>query len=117
MSIEIILLGLFVFAVEMTAVTLGTIRVIIATHGERRAAFILGIIEQLLWIGILAAVLSQVMTIPFLAVCYALGFGFGNAFGIYCEKKLAFGKVLLRIITKILFYPANKCSVLTSPCS
>lgn len=100
MAMETLYLGLLVFVAEAVVLTLGTIRVMVSMLGERRTALVLGVLEMLIWVSGTSTVIMRVGEIPFLAVCYALGFGVGTALGITCEKKLALGNVVLRIISQ-----------------
>lgn len=88
-----------VFLAEAVVLTLGTIRVMVSMLGERKMALLLGVVEMLLWVMGTSTVIMKVGDEPFLALCYALGFGVGTALGITCEKKLALGNVVLRIIS------------------
>lgn len=99
MTMDTILLGLLVYLAETAVLTLGTLRVMVSMLGERKVAFIFGVVEMLLWVAGTSTVIMKVADEPFLAVCYALGFGTGSALGITCEKKLALGNVVLRIIS------------------
>ena len=99
MTSSLIFTGLAIFLAEVVALTLGTVRTIVTVQGEKRLAFILGAVEMLLWVSATSAVMVQVSEVPFLGVCYALGFGCGNVVGILAEKKLALGTVTVRMIT------------------
>ncbi len=99
MTSTIILTGLAIFLAEVVALTLGTVRTIVTVQGEKRMAFTLGAMEMLLWVSATSAVMVQVSEVPFLGVCYALGFGCGNVVGILAEKKLALGTVTVRMIS------------------
>jgi len=100
MAMQTLYLGLLVFVAEAAVLTLGTVRVMVSMLGERRTALILGVLEMLIWVMGTSTVIMRVGEIPFLAVCYALGFGVGTALGITCEKKMALGNVVLRIISQ-----------------
>ncbi|WP_147821578.1 DUF2179 domain-containing protein [Salidesulfovibrio onnuriiensis] len=99
MTMDTIFLGMMVFLAEAVVLTLGTIRVMVSMLGERKMALLLGVVEMLIWVMGTSTVIMKVGEVPFLAVCYALGFGVGTAMGITCEKKLALGNVVLRIIS------------------
>jgi uncharacterized protein YebE (UPF0316 family) len=99
MTTTLICTGLAIFLAEVVALTLGTVRTIVTVQGEKRMAFTLGAVEMLLWVSATSAVMVQVSEVPFLGVCYALGFGCGNVVGILAEKKLALGTVTVRMIS------------------
>ena len=94
-----LLTGLLVFAARVTDVTLGTVRTISIVHGRTKIAFFLGFIEVSLWLVVIATILPRVMERPVLGIFYALGFSTGNVVGIYLEKKMAFGNIVVRIIS------------------
>jgi uncharacterized protein YebE (UPF0316 family) len=94
-----LLTGLAVFLSRVTDVTLGTMRTISIVQGRTVTAFALGFMEISLWLAVVSVVLNQVMNKPILAVFYALGYSTGNVVGILMERKIAFGTVVLRVIT------------------
>ncbi len=99
MDVATLFTGVFVFAARVTDVTLGTVRTISIVHGRTRIAFFLGFIEVSLWLVVIATILPRVMERPVLGIFYALGFSTGNVVGIFVEKKLAIGNIVLRIIS------------------
>ncbi|MDD3310866.1 DUF5698 domain-containing protein [Pseudodesulfovibrio sp.] len=99
MPVDILLLGIVVFFVELTSLTIGTVRTMITVLGESRMAFVLGCLEMTLWIFGTSAVMLKVGEEPFLGICYAVGYAGGNVVGILAEKKLALGNVVVRIIS------------------
>lgn len=102
MSTEILITGALVFIAQVLGLSLGTIRTVITVLGETRAAFLLGTLEMLLWVLGTSTVIAQVGEAPLIGVCYALGFATGNVVGIYAERKLALGNVVVRIISPAL---------------
>lgn len=99
MTFDIMLLGILVFVAETIVLTLGTVRTMVAMQGESRAAFFLGVMEMLIWVFAASAVLTRVSEEPFLAVCYALGFATGTVTGIFMERKMALGNLVVRLIS------------------
>ncbi len=91
--------GVLIFCARVLDVSLGTIRTISIVQGRTKTAFICGIFEISLWITVVAKVLNEISQRPLLAIFYALGFSTGNVVGILLERKLAFGHVVLRIIS------------------
>lgn len=93
------LLPLVIFFGRICDVTLGTLRIIFVSKGERYKAPIVGFFEVFIWV----VVISQIFTgstnlIEYLA--YAGGYAAGNYVGILVENKIAFGYQLLRVYTK-----------------
>ncbi len=100
MDVQTILLGITIFFARIVDVSLGTLRTIAIVQGRGIAAFFLGFIEVTIWITIVSTVVNNVRETPLLALFFAFGFATGNVVGIFAEKKLAFGLIILRVITK-----------------
>jgi uncharacterized protein YebE (UPF0316 family) len=94
-----ILLGIVIFLARVTDVSMGTMRTISIVQGRTRIAFLLGFIEVSMWLVIISTVIHRITQQPILGVFYALGFSTGNVVGIILEKRLAFGHIILRIIS------------------
>jgi uncharacterized protein YebE (UPF0316 family) len=52
-----------------------------------------------MWLVIISTVIHSISERPILGVFYALGFSTGNVVGILLEKRIAFGHIILRIIS------------------
>ena len=93
------LLPLVIFFGRICDVTLGTLRIIFVSKGERNKAPVVGFLEVLIWIFIISQVFTHANSlISYLA--YAAGYASGNFIGILVENKIAFGFVLIRVYTK-----------------
>lgn len=97
---NILLTGLVIFVARICDVSLGTMRTIITVQGRTVVAFFLAICEITIWILVASAVINQVQEQPILVVFYAFGYATGNVVGIIVERKLAFGLIILRVITR-----------------
>jgi len=93
------LLPIIIFFGRICDVTLGTLRIIFISKGERKKAPIVGFFEVLIWLVIISQVFTHANS-PLAYLAFAAGFAAGNYIGIYVENKIAFGFVLLRIYTK-----------------
>ena len=93
------LLPIIIFFGRICDVTLGTLRIIFISKGERRIAPIVGFVEVLIWVVIISQIFSHANS-PIAYLAYAGGYACGNFIGISLESKIAFGYVLLRIYTK-----------------
>jgi uncharacterized protein YebE (UPF0316 family) len=89
-----------VFAARIVDVSLGTVRTISLIHGRIATAVILGFFEVLVWITVVAQVISGVSDSPVLLVAYAAGFAAGNGVGIVIERWLAMGVQMLQMISQ-----------------
>lgn len=94
-----LLMGAVIFVARVVDVSLGTVRTISTVQGRTKTAFFLGFIEVSMWLIVISTVVSTITHKPILGVFYALGFSTGNVVGILMERKLAFGHIVLRIIS------------------
>lgn len=99
-DLQTLLTGTLVFFARVMDVSVGTLRTISIVQGRTKTAFFLAILEISLWLMVISTVLNQIMSRPLLAVFYALGFATGNVVGIRLEKRMAFGHMILRIISQ-----------------
>lgn len=99
MDSSILFTGILIFFARIIDVALGTLRTIVTVQGRTVNAFFLGIAEVVIWILVVSTVVHQIKETPVLIVFYALGFASGNVVGILVERKLAFGNIVLRIIS------------------
>jgi len=100
-DMNILLTGLIIFVARICDVSIGTIRTIVTVQGRTVVAFILAIFEITLWILVASTVITQIREKPVLVIFYALGYATGNVVGILVERKLAFGSIILRVITRV----------------
>jgi len=93
------LLGIVIFLARVADVSMGTMRTISIVQGRTKIAFVLGFLEVSMWLVIISTVIHSIAEKPILGVFYALGFSTGNVVGIILEKRIAFGHVILRVIS------------------
>jgi uncharacterized protein YebE (UPF0316 family) len=93
------LLPVIIFFGRICDVTLGTLRIIFVSRGERIKAPLVGFFEVFIWVVIISQIFSHANDIiAYLA--YAAGYATGNYVGILVENKIAFGYQLFRVYTK-----------------
>lgn len=93
------LLPVMIFFGRIFDVTLGTLRIIFVSKGEKYKAPVIGFFEVFIWIVIISQILSRANDlIAYLS--YAAGYASGNYIGILLEQRIAYGIVLCRIYTK-----------------
>jgi uncharacterized protein YebE (UPF0316 family) len=92
-------LALVVFVLRVCDVSMGTLRTLTIVQGRTALAITLGFFEVLLWILAVSQVISEVKDEPVLAVAYAGGFACGNGVGMWLEKRLAIGSVVVRLFS------------------
>jgi len=93
------LLPVVIFFGRICDVTLGTLRIIFVSKGERKKAPVVGFFEVLIWVFIISQIFSHTNSL-ISYIAYAAGYATGNFVGILVENKIAFGFVMLRVYTK-----------------
>jgi uncharacterized protein YebE (UPF0316 family) len=92
-------LPVIIFFGRICDVTLGTLRIIFVSKGEKRKAPVVGFFEVFIWVVIISQIFSHANDI-YAYLAYAGGYATGNFVGILVENKIAFGFQLFRIYTK-----------------
>ena len=100
MDSHILLTGLLIFFARICDVSIGTIHTIVTVQGRTLIAFCLAIVEISIWILVAGTVINQIREQPIWVVFYAFGYATGNVIGIKVEKKLAFGLIILKVLTR-----------------
>ncbi|MDR0836517.1 MAG: DUF5698 domain-containing protein [Tannerella sp.] len=93
------LLPIVIFCGRICDVTLGTLRIIFVSKGERYKAPIVGFFEVFIWVVIISQIFTHANSLLHY-VSYAAGYAAGNYVGILVENKLALGYILFRIYAK-----------------
>jgi uncharacterized protein YebE (UPF0316 family) len=93
------IMPVIIFCARVTDVTIGTLRIVFITRGNRLFATVLGFCEVFVWLLIVSQVITNMDNI-FNFFAYAGGYAFGNYVGIFVENKLAIGNLIVRIITQ-----------------
>lgn len=92
------LLPFIIFFGRIVDVTLGTLRIIFVSKGEKSKAPIIGFFEVFIWVVIISQILSRANDLV-AYLSYAGGYAAGNYVGILIEKQIAFGIILCRVYT------------------
>jgi uncharacterized protein YebE (UPF0316 family) len=93
-----LVLPLLIFFARIIDVTLGTMRIILVSKGQRVIAPILGFFEVFIWIIAIGQIFGNINNFA----CYfgyAAGFAMGNYVGMRLEEHLAMGNILIRVIS------------------
>jgi len=93
------LLPVIIFFGRICDVTLGTLRIIFVSKGERYKAPFIGFFEVFIWILIISQIFSRANDL-LAYISYAAGYASGNYVGILLENRIAYGIVLCRIYTR-----------------
>lgn len=87
-----------IFITRVANMSLDTIRVMMVLRGRKLAAWALGFVQTVIYVGVLTAVIQDLTNILNL-VAYAGGFATGNVVGMWVEERLAIGHINLRIVS------------------
>ena len=93
-----VILPILIFFARICDVTIGTIRIMFVSRGNKLIAPLLGFFEVLIWLIAIGQIMKNLNNI-FCYVAYAGGFAMGNFIGIRVEEKLAVGRLVIRVIT------------------
>ncbi len=91
-------LPVMVFLAEMCVVTIGTVRIIFVSRGQRVLAPLLGFFEIIIWLFAIGQIMQNLSNV-YCYMAFAAGFTIGNFFGVLIEKRLAIGTAVIQIIT------------------
>lgn len=94
------LLPFMIFVGRICDVTLGTLRIIFVSKGQKGVAPVIGFFEVFIWIMIISGILSRANNMV-AYISYAAGYATGTYVGMFIESRLAFGMLLYRIYTKL----------------
>ena len=99
-TIPIWMLFIFVFALRVGDVTLGTVRTVAIVKGYIGLSMVLGFFEVGIWVVVIAQVIGRIGESWLLAIAYAGGFAVGNGVGIIIERRIALGLAVVRIVSR-----------------
>ena len=88
-----------IFFARVSDVTLGTIRIIMQSKGERSFAALIGFFEIIIWALVVSQIINNLSNIFFL-FSFALGFAAGNYIGVTIDEKIARGYAIVHIVPK-----------------
>lgn len=93
------LLPLLIFLARIIDVSINTIRIIYVLGGRRFTATVLGFFESFVWLMAIRQIFEHLDNwICYIA--YPAGFAMGIFVGMIIEERIAYGKVIVRIITR-----------------
>lgn len=98
MSWNEVMISLIIVIAKIIEVTVGTLRIVMITKGERKMGSIFAFVEVVLWCILAGSVLSSITEAPLRTVAYSIGFAIGNYVGSYLEEKIAIGLSEIQVI-------------------
>lgn len=93
-----VILPFLIFLARIIDVSLGTMRIIFVSKGNKIIAPLLGFFEVFIWIIAIGQIMGNINNFA----CYfgyAAGFATGNYVGLRIEERLAMGNLLIRVIS------------------
>jgi len=102
-----VILPLLIFLARVTDVSINTMRIIFMLNGRKYISTLMGFFESLIWILAISQIFQNLSSWP-TYIAYAAGFASGIFVGMLIEEKLAIGRVVIRVITRV---PANELIV------
>lgn len=94
-----VLLPLLIFTARIGDVSINTIRIIYVLGGRRFTATLLGFFESFIWLMAISQIFAHLDN-WICYVAYPAGFATGIFVGMVIEERIAYGKVIVRIITR-----------------
>lgn len=94
-----IVLPLLIFIARIGDVSINTIRIIYVLGGRRMTATLLGFVESFIWLMAIRQIFQHLDN-WICYVAYPAGFAMGILVGMIIEERIAYGKVIVRIITR-----------------
>ncbi|MDD4526684.1 MAG: DUF5698 domain-containing protein [Candidatus Margulisbacteria bacterium] len=94
---DIVIIAFLIFCSRIIDVTIGTIRIIYISRGQKAITALLGFFEALLWLVVISQVIQNLTNVVYY-FAYAGGFAVGNFMGVLLVEKFAENIVLIRII-------------------
>ena len=92
------ILPFLIFLSRICDVTIGTIRIVMVSKGQKYWAPILGFFEVFIWLVAITRIIQNLDN-WLCYIAYAGGFATGNYIGLIIEEKMAIGIVKIQIIT------------------
>lgn len=97
-TLEALLAAAFIFSLRLMDMSLDTLRVLFVMRGRKPQAWVFGFFQSIIFVVAIGTVLSNLNN-PLNVIGYAAGFATGNVLGIIIEERLAYGHIVLNIIS------------------
>jgi uncharacterized protein YebE (UPF0316 family) len=97
--ITLVVVPLLIFFARILDVSLGTIRLIFISKGERLLSAGIGFFEVIVWLLAITRIIDN-LTNVYAYIAYGAGFAVGTYVGITLENRILVGKVMVRLTTE-----------------
>lgn len=95
-----VVLPSLIFLSRICDVTIGTLRIIFVSRGQKYVAPLLGFFEVLIWLIAMGQIMQNLDNVM-CYIAYAGGFAMGNFIGIMIEEKIAIGILSIRMFVPL----------------
>lgn len=95
-----VVIPLLIFFARIMDVSIGTLRLILLSRGEKYLAPALGFLEVIIWLLAIRQILQHLDNAA-AYIAYGAGFATGNYIGMLLNERLSLGKVILRVISRV----------------
>lgn len=102
-----VLLPILIFLARIVDVSIATIRILFLSKGIKGWTTLMAFFEILIWLLAMTQIMKNLSN-PVCYIAYAGGFATGTYVGMMIEEKLAFGKVLVQVISPLDVSPLIK---------
>ena len=96
---SLIIMPVLIFLARIIDVTIGTLRIVFISRGDKIISPLLGFFEVLIWTIAVSRIFEHLNNYLYY-IAFAGGFAVGNYVGLIIEEKLALGVVIIRSIVK-----------------
>lgn len=93
-----IIIPLLIFSARVMDVSLGTMRIVFVSRGLKYFAPLVGFFEVIIWLLAIRGIMQNLDNIA-CYIAYGAGFATGTFIGLFIEKRLALGNLIIRLIT------------------
>jgi uncharacterized protein YebE (UPF0316 family) len=99
-TFSLVVLPILIFLARIVDVSINTLRIIFMLHGKMFISTVFGFLEALIWLIAIGQIFQNLdSVVTYLA--YSGGFATGILVGMLIEEKLALGRVIVRVITRV----------------
>ncbi len=95
-----VILPVLIFMARIMDVSMATLRIIFVIQGNHKIAPLVGFFESLIWLIAISQIMVNIDNFA-TYIAFSAGFATGTFVGIKIEDRLAIGKVLVRVITRV----------------
>jgi len=96
-----IILYAIIFCAKIFEVSIGTLRIVLVSKGQKVKAAMIAFIECIIWVLVVSTVLVDITSDPVKVVIYCAAFAIGNYIGVSLENRLAMGLSSIQVITDL----------------